>query len=204
MVTEGIRGATPARGAEPVRMDERAIAAGRAAWVRYIAAQELGFDQLMDVGRALVIGRHHAMHLAGQDRPVGAVYVAAFRVWCQEQGFDAMPRIWRMDLMWCAENEAKVRAARAVYRQNHTKAEPSINPRSMRNAAEKQERHGASAKRLAPTVFNMSVEVLCDHLERRFDAMPPGQVLSEVERFAETLEAVVRRAEPRHEGLTPP
>lgn len=173
------------------------IALGRAAWKEYLEAQEVGFAQLMLVGAALLIGRNFVMQSVGVDTPVGRAYIDAWRAWLKANGFGDMPRNWRMDLVWCAANAEKVEAARAQYRLNHSKGEPSVNPRSMRHAAHKLATSGPSAKRVAPTVSAVRVEILCSQISERFETMPSDQALPEIELLIDALEAAAQRFAPR-------
>lgn len=169
------------------------VALGRQSWHSYLAAQEVGFDQLMQVAAALLAGRYEVMRRLSINRPTGRPYITALRAWLKLNGFGAMPFKWRCDLTWCAENIALVERSREIWHRNHSKGEPSVNPRSMRLAAQKLRNEGPSARRVAPTVLSMRVSVLSSHLAQRFEAMPADQAIAEVSQLVDVLEVVVRR-----------
>ncbi|WP_211299504.1 hypothetical protein [Pukyongiella litopenaei] len=164
------------------------VLAGRDAWRRFCAAHELGLDQLLCVGRALLEGRRAAMLKAGANTPTGAPYIAAFRSWCAEAGFSEVPTNWRMDLTWCAEHETEVRAAWGAHLAARAKGRPSLNPRTLRQSVTKIRKEGPPRKRKAPTVAAMPIETLCVSLGRRLAALDPHCALGEIARLASTLE----------------
>jgi|GEM_PF-2490260 len=182
------------RGAAAVPISGNVVAAGREAWRAFKASRQLGLDQLLDVGRALLVGRRHALGLAGTDRPTGARYIRAFCDWCGHEGFDDLPTPWRMDLLWCAEHEAEVRSAYAAQLATRTKSLPSVNPRTLRQAVAVQMRAGAPRRRKGAAVPTLPIETLCRMITARLEAREPAEALAEIAALAGMLEEAARFA----------
>ncbi len=170
------------------------VAAGRAAWQAFKASRALGLDQLMDLGRALLVGRRQALEAAGTDRPTGRPYIAALCAWCEAEGFDDLPTPWRMDLLWCAEHEPEVRLAYAAQLATRTKSLPSINPRTLRQSVAVQARSGPPRRRRGATVASLPIATLCEMIEARLDLGEPAEALREITALAGALECAARRA----------
>jgi len=172
--------------------DDPELRAGRAAWEEFKAAEELGLDQRLQIGRALLVGRRHAMQAAGAAVPVGAPYSRALKGWCEAEGFADLPLPWRMDLLWCATHETEVVGAYEL--QTATRSRPSINPRTLRQSVTKIAREGAPRRRAAPIVATMPLGNLCDQLAARLRARGGAEALAEIRAIATTLEEVAREA----------
>ncbi|PRY23150.1 hypothetical protein CLV78_105204 [Aliiruegeria haliotis] len=170
------------------------VAAGRDAWRRFCKAQELGLDQLFDVGRALMEGRRLAMAEAGTNKPMGAGYARAFQAWCEVQGFVDVPTDWRGSLMWCCEHETEVRAMWAEHAAIK-KSRPSLDPRNMANMTQRRRRNGPPKKRRPPTVAALPIATLCASLGKRLAALDPASALAEISELATALEAAALQAQ---------
>lgn len=180
--------------AEAVPISSNVVAAGRAAWQTFKASRALGLDQLLDVGRALLLGRRQALEAAGASRPTGRPYITAFCLWCESEGFGDLPTLWRMDLLWCAEHEAEVRQAYSAQLATRTKSLPSINPRTLRQAVAVQMRAGAPHRRKGAAVPTLPIGTLCRLIAARLEAREPAEALAEIAAVAEALEGAARVA----------
>ncbi|WP_134678378.1 hypothetical protein [Paracoccus ravus] len=180
--------------AAAIPISSNVVAAGRAAWQAFKASRALGLDQLMDMGRALLVGRRQALAVTGAERPTGRPYIAAFRAWCEAEGFDDLPTPWRMDLLWCAEHEAEVRQAYAAQLATRSKSLPSINPRTLRQSVVAQARDGAPKRRRGPTVATLPIATLCELIAARLDQREPGESLGEIGALVGVLESAARAA----------
>ena len=63
------------------------ITAGRAAWQRLQDRERATWDDWIDVGKALIIGRATCMSIAQVNAPGGGRYNAAMNVWLADNGF---------------------------------------------------------------------------------------------------------------------
>lgn len=82
--------------------DTDQIAAGRDAWQRICQRTVSTFDDWVEVGRALVIGRAQCFKLAGTNRPFGKQYTAAMAIWLRDTGLESIrqqERYWVFQMM---------------------------------------------------------------------------------------------------------
>lgn len=103
-----INGAAPSN-----RGDVDPVALGRDAWARVKANANRSWEDWMAIGEALLVGRAHAMNLAGKNEPRGKLYNVAFSNWLQLHGFDDIDGSDRGKLMKIAEHRADYEVWRA-------------------------------------------------------------------------------------------
>jgi hypothetical protein len=68
----------------------RTVRAGRDAWQAITRAES--FEAWAAIGKALAIGRDHALKLTGANAPHGRRYSLAFSAWAKQYGFDGMEK----------------------------------------------------------------------------------------------------------------
>lgn len=79
--------------------DDDPVVCGQEAWKRLKAAGRTSWEDWKLIGKALMVGRQHAMEAAKTNRPVGKRYTEAFHFWLQTRGFDAIEKADRAKLL---------------------------------------------------------------------------------------------------------
>jgi hypothetical protein len=90
----------------------RIVRAGVDAWAAI--ARSGTFAAWAAIGRALQVGRDHALRVTGANRPMGRRYSLAFCEWINRHGFEKMPKSTRSVALELNENIAAVEAWRAT------------------------------------------------------------------------------------------
>jgi len=78
--------------------DDIAVAAGRDAWARL--RRNATYEDWICVGRALAVGRAHAMKLGQINRPFGRRYSAAIGAWLRQHDLDGITGQERHRALW--------------------------------------------------------------------------------------------------------
>lgn len=86
--------------------ERKAVRAGRDAWEK-IAEVET-FPNWLAIGKALLIGRNHAMKATGANAPMGQTYCKAFSEWVKQHGFSRMQKSTRSVAIELAENATAI------------------------------------------------------------------------------------------------
>jgi hypothetical protein len=89
---------------------------GQEAWGRLQADRT--WEDWLAIGKAIQIGRHHAMVAAKQNRPAGSRYENLFGDWLRENGFDTLDKAARKRLLDCLEHRAEIEAWRQTLPTN--------------------------------------------------------------------------------------
>jgi hypothetical protein len=115
-------------------MEIRIIRAGRNAFEQIAKAQS--FEAWKDIGRALCIGKSHALKITGANAAWGQHYSREFGLWLKEHGFDRMPKSTRSVAIELAENAEAIEAWRATLpeKQRRRLVHPLSNVRRWRAA----------------------------------------------------------------------
>ena len=92
--------------------EARIIKAGIESW-QAITKAEL-FEGWKKIGRALEIGRTHALRASGANRPMGRNYCRAFSEWIEKHKFQGMPKSLRSVAIEFSENIAAIEQWRAT------------------------------------------------------------------------------------------
>ena len=90
----------------------RIIRAGRDAWGE-IAKSE-NFEAWLAIGKALTIGKAHALKASGANAPWGQNYCRAFSAWAKETGFSTMRASDRSYAIALSENLGAITSWRAT------------------------------------------------------------------------------------------
>ena len=71
------------------------------------------------IGEWLVFGRNKAMHRAGTNQPIGAIYNKAFGAWMDEHAkLRTIDKATRNHAMWCADNRIELETWRDTLAEN--------------------------------------------------------------------------------------
>jgi hypothetical protein len=92
--------------------EQRIIRAGVDSWQAITKAES--FEGWKAIGRALAIGRTHALRVTGANRPMGRRYSRVFCEWITRHGFDQMPKSVRSVALELNENIAAIEEWRAT------------------------------------------------------------------------------------------
>jgi hypothetical protein len=121
----------------------RIVRAGVDAWAAI--ARSGTFAAWAAIGKALQVGRDHALRVTGANRPMGRRYAVAFSEWINRHGFDKMPKSTRSVALELNENIAAVEAWRATLtdRERRRCAHPLSNVRRWRAATRQNKAKGS-------------------------------------------------------------
>jgi hypothetical protein len=90
----------------------RIIRAGRDAWEEIGRAE--GFEAWKLIGKALAVGKAHALRVTGANAAWGQHYSREFGKWMKAHGFDTMPKPTRSVAIELHENANAIEAWRAT------------------------------------------------------------------------------------------
>jgi hypothetical protein len=90
----------------------RTIRAGADAWQTITKAES--FEAWKSIGKALQVGRDHALRVTMANAPMGQRYSKAFSAWIKRHHFDTMPKSTRSVAIELNENIAAITAWRAT------------------------------------------------------------------------------------------
>lgn len=155
--------------AQPFEDDDRAadfaqqriIRAGVESW--QLIKKGESFDAWKAVGKALEIGRTHALRVSNSNRPMGKPYCVAFSEWINRHGFAAMPKSVRSVAIELSENIAAIEHWRTTLsdKEQRRLTHPLSNVRRWRAAMKQQSRPDpAKAAAIAWRRFVACVEAL--------------------------------------------
>jgi len=114
--------------------EQRIIRAGVESWQAIGRADS--FENWKSIGKALAIGRTHALRVTGANRPMGRRYSRVFCEWVARHGFDRMPKSVRSVALELNENIAAIEAWRSTlsHREQRRCVHPLSNVRRWRKA----------------------------------------------------------------------
>ncbi len=114
--------------------EQRTIRAGIEAWTAITKAES--FEGWKAIGRALQVGRDHALRATGANAPMGRRYSTAFCDWIKQHHFDRMPKSTRSVALELNENIAAIEAWRSTLteKQRRRCVHPLSNVRRWRSA----------------------------------------------------------------------
>jgi hypothetical protein len=95
--------------------EQRIIRAGRDAWEQIAQAQS--FTAWVSIGRALSVGKQHALHVTGANSARSRRYCLAFSKWMKAHGFSGMTKSVRSVAIELFENIAAIEAWRGTLRE---------------------------------------------------------------------------------------
>jgi hypothetical protein len=93
-------------------IEQRTIRAGADAWLTITKAES--FEAWKSIGKALQVGRDHALRVTMANAPMGQRYSKAFSAWVKQHHFEQMPKSTRSVAIELNENIAAITAWRAT------------------------------------------------------------------------------------------
>lgn len=129
--------------------EQRTIRAGIDAWQAISKAET--FDGWKAIGKALQMGRDHALRSTGANRPMGRRYCEVFSEWITQHHFDKMPKSVRSVAIELNENLSAIESWRQTLSEKQRKqlVHPLSNVRRWRQATAGKTRVNDAAKAAA-------------------------------------------------------
>ena len=145
--------------------EQRTIRAGVDAWQAITRAET--FEGWKAIGRALQVGRDHALRATGANAPMGRPYSRAFSEWIKTHHFDQMPKSTRSVALELIEHLPAIEAWRASLTDKERRrcVHPLSNVRRWRTA---------TAPKMKPDAV-ATAEAAWTHFASCMDALLPDQ-----------------------------